>query len=247
MTVVFSAASERLVLMAADSAVSLDFEHGREYETGRKLYYVDGVGCVSTWGARNANDIGKYLREAWATPGARTVDDLARGVHAWLVENYQPDVMGLGDVGYHTAGFLPSGRPALYHSFWNVPGDATSLGSYTFQMIGPKGSITQFLYNGRNDIAQRVIEALLSEVRAGKETHFSPRSPGGILYLAHLVLRFAAELTPEVGPPFVVRAIAPDGRTASRRLEVTPVPSLAECDEWCNALFDSPQVCEGDV
>jgi hypothetical protein len=238
MTVVFSAVSERCIVMAADSAVTNDFEDApREYTIGRKLYHVPGVGFVSTWGARNANRLYELLGKEWDIPGERTIDDLARSVHSWLVKDYQPDAIGLGDVGYHVAGYLPTGRPALHHSFWNVPGDPSSLGSYTHQLIGPRGSITQFLYNGRNDLAERVIGALLSEIRDGKDTRFSVRTPGGIAYLAHLVMRFAAELTPEVGPPFVIRVLAPSGRTGVRSLDMSPVPSVEEFEEWCSPLF----------
>lgn len=236
MTVVFSVASKNCVLMAADSAVSLDFGSSREYETGRKLYHVEGVGFVGTWGARNANAIGRFLASNWSHSDGRTVNDLARAVHAWLIGEYKPDVIGVGDVGYHVAGFLPDGSPALHHSFWNVPGDASSRGSYTHQMIGPNGDITQFLYNGRHDLAERVVGALLNEIRTGKDTKFSPKSNGGLLYLGHLIMRFASELTPEVGPPFVVRLMLPTGASLVRRLEMSPVPAIEEWEEWCAQL-----------
>lgn len=51
MTVVFSAASSEWVVMAADSAVTREFEQSREYDSGRKIWAVDGVGVLGTWGS----------------------------------------------------------------------------------------------------------------------------------------------------------------------------------------------------
>ncbi len=120
MTVVFTAISHRFLLMAADSAVQLDYGETREYQTGRKFWWIPRIGGVSTWGARDANQIGHFLSKEWEDPAGRSVDDLARDVHAFLVRDYAPDDMALGDVGFHIAGFRQGGEPALYHSFWNT-------------------------------------------------------------------------------------------------------------------------------
>jgi hypothetical protein len=142
MTVVFSAVSKNCIVMAADSAVTRDFESGtREYVTERKLYMVEGVGCITTWGGRDGSNLGMFLTKEWSGARGRTVSDLARSVHHWLVDECRPDDGPRADVGYHIAGFMADGLPALYHSFWNVPGDASSYGSYTLQLIGPKVTV----------------------------------------------------------------------------------------------------------
>jgi len=61
MTVVFSGVLPRiLIVMTVDSAVTKQFETHREYDTGRKAYWFSGVGCVTTWGARDTR-LGLFL------------------------------------------------------------------------------------------------------------------------------------------------------------------------------------------
>jgi hypothetical protein len=49
MTVILTAATHGSIIMAADSAVTNEFQDTREHETGRKSSYYPGVGCVTTW------------------------------------------------------------------------------------------------------------------------------------------------------------------------------------------------------
>ena len=60
-TVVFTAMISGFVVMAADSAVTIEFGTSREYQTGRKSYFFKGLGCITTWGARDHNKIGPFL------------------------------------------------------------------------------------------------------------------------------------------------------------------------------------------
>ena len=233
MTVVYSAVSHRFLIMAADSAVQNDFGTTREYETGRKFWWIPQIGGVSWWGARDGNTIGTFLQDKWAEPKQRTIDDLARDVHSFLVGTYSPDKVGLGDVGFHIAGFRPDRSPALYHSFWNTPRNEVSRGIYSIQLLDPVRPMTQFLYNGREDLAEHVIAGLLNDLRAGRDTHFDHRSPGGAAYLASLVLRFSAEISMEVGPPFVMRLMTPEGQDLALRFDDLNPPALDSLEMQC--------------
>lgn len=59
MTIVFSVATPYIIVMTADSAITLEFENSREYQVGRKSYFYPGVGCVMTWGPLDHNLIGQ--------------------------------------------------------------------------------------------------------------------------------------------------------------------------------------------
>jgi hypothetical protein len=236
MTVVFTAVSQKVVLMAVDSAVQLDFGTSREYDTGRKLWWFPGVGGVSTWGARDANHIGRFLEREWSVPGSRDVEALARDVHGFLVGEFAPDLDQRPDVGFHVAGFTKDGYPRLFHSFWNTPRDVVTLGSYTLQLATPPAPKTAFFYNGRNDLAERVVGALLEDVNTGRDTRFNHRTVGGIAYFAHMVLRFAAEISREGSPPFLIRLMVPSGRDVLLRYDSLQWVPLNEFDERCADL-----------
>jgi hypothetical protein len=117
MTIVFSTASPFLIVMTADSAVTKDFGNSREYEIGRKSYFFDKVGCVTTWGVRDANKIGLYLDKIGISPDKHSVIELADLVFTYLTEEYKPHELDFDDVGYHIAGFDKNGRPRLFHVF----------------------------------------------------------------------------------------------------------------------------------
>lgn len=240
MTVVYTAISHRFLIMAADSAVQLDFGRTREYETGRKFWWIPKVGGVSTWGARDANAIGQYLSTEWMSRGERTIDDLAHDVHSFLVRNYAPAAMQVGDVGFHVAGFRSDRSPALYHSYWNTPRDELSRGIYSLQLLDPVRPTTQFLYNGREDLAEHVIAGLLNDLRANRDTHFTHRTAGGAAYLASLILRFSAEISLEVGLPFIMRLLTPAGEDLALRFDNLNPPALATLEEQCAGLAIAP-------
>jgi hypothetical protein len=67
-----------------------------------------------------------------------------------------------------------------------------------------------YLFNGRNDLAAIALGALEENVRNGQPTRFDLRTPLGLICLIDLVARFASEITPEVGPPFVTHLVYPD-------------------------------------
>jgi hypothetical protein len=216
MTVIFTAATDQLIVMTADSAVTLEFQDGRrEYETGRKVYQYAGVGCVATWGARNHNRIGQFLEHQNITSSSHSVDDLAELVYQFLTTIYRPDELMLDDVGYHVAGFDRDGHPRLYHVFWGFdrpkPPDQLQP-KYAKYPHHPSVGDFQLLYNGRNDLAEMTIIVLASQIRAGKVVRFNLLTPAGIARFSDFAVRFAAELTPEVGPPFYMWLISPDNQ-----------------------------------
>ncbi len=221
---VFSAVSKNFIVMANDSAVVYDFEDGhREYDTGRKFFMADQVGCVTMWGARDGNQLVKRLTSLQLDPVRDSIEDLAHHVNRYLTEEYAPHEGPIGDTGFHVGGFTRNGEPLLYHIFWNVPGSAQGAGTqgaYSLQYHHPvSDNEIRFLYNGRNDLASTVINHFIRELNEKAETKF-PRTAVGICRLSHFILRFGYEITPEVGPPFLIHVMAPDGRCLTKQIDM---------------------------
>lgn len=119
MTIVLTGIAPRLIVVTADTAVIKDFEDGhREYEEGQKLFRFPGVGCVATWGVRDGNRIGDFLRRAHIDAEHHSIEDLEPLVHTYLTEEYQPREHGLGAVGYHIAGFDHRTHPRFFEVLW---------------------------------------------------------------------------------------------------------------------------------
>jgi hypothetical protein len=201
--------------MTVDSAVVLDFKNSREYETGQKAYYFAGVGNVTTWGARDCNNIGGFLDKQEISPATHSIEELADLVEQYLTREYRPSELGLDDVGYHVAGFDRQQKPRLYHIFWGFdrprPANQTSPKYGKYDHSPPLGKVF-YLYNGRNDLADIVVSKLIHEINEGKDIRFDPRTHEGLVRLGDLVVRFAAEVTPEVEPPFFTYLISPLNR-----------------------------------
>ena len=217
MTVVFSAVSPYLAVMTVDSAVALDFEDRREHSTGRKAFFFHRVGCVTTWGTRDHNRIDEFLDGQGISAESHSVTDLATQVNRYLMEEYRPHELGLDDVGYHIAGFDREGCPRLFHVLWGFdrprPHEQAQRKYEEYDHSPPAGS-NAFLYNGRNDLAEVVVYTLLKQVDAGQETRFDLKTPVGLARFGDFVVRFAAELTPEVGPPFITFLISSQNEVA---------------------------------
>ena len=222
MTIVFSGILPDLIVMTVDSAVALNFEDSREYETGRKSYFFSGVGNVTTWGARDCNRIGDFLYKQNIAFNTHSVEELANPVEQYLVKEYRPHELNLDDVGYHVAGFTHQREPRLYHIFWGFdrprPVNQTCREYKKYDHSPSSGGIT-YLYNGRNDLAETVVRTLLAEVRIGVGMRFDPRTHEGLVRLGDLVVRFAAEVTPEVGPPFFTYLISPLNKAVTIKSE----------------------------
>ena len=212
MTIVLSIAGQDHIVMAADSAVMLDFGESREYEQGRKTYMYPGVGCVSTWGSREANQVGRYLSQELGNLDTPSVEHLAELTFTYLTQEYRPDDIGLDNVGYHIGGFDSDQAPRLFHVFYGFdrprPPDQIErkYGKYDHSP-GPDGMF--FLYNGRNDLAFLTINTFLREVSKGADTVLDMSEIIDRVMLADLVLRFASEITPQVAPPFITHVISP--------------------------------------
>ena len=228
MTIVFSCVSDKLIAMTVDSAVVKDFDSGnREYTTGRKAFLFDGVGCVATWGARDANLIGDYLQKQNISSASHSVIDLADLVETYLTKVYNPEQMGLDDVGYHVAGFDENGYPRMYHIFWGFDRPRRveqSKQEYKRNDHSPSSGAIQFVYNGRNDLAQTVVETVLEQAREGNVVSFSFSQPCDLARFGDFIARFAAEVTPEVGPPFVTCLLSPSNKaTIVRNNNLCPI------------------------
>jgi hypothetical protein len=222
MTIVVSVGLPSFVVMANDSAILREFENGRrEYVTGKKWWAKPGIGVVTMWGARDGNTLISHLEKRSLERGTHFVDDLAEAVLNYLVTDFSPAKHAIGDTGYHIGGFDRDGHARLFHAFWNTegsPGAFESLGAYSLQDQSPTTNVARFIYNGRNDLADKVISGLIAELRRGAPVRFG-RTPPEIARLCHFILRFAAELTPEVGPPFCIHLLSPNGEIARECLD----------------------------
>ena len=212
MTILFSSATERLIAMTVDSAVTLHFESHREYTTGPKRYCFLGIGVVTTWGSRDGNNVGQYLGRKGLSPERHSVIELAGFVDEYLKLDYQPREHGLDEVGFHVGGFDRQGEPRLFHVFWGCdrPNPSGSPTKYAKKDHSPQSGSIQLLYNGRNDLVDSVARKLISEIKNGAALRFDISRPNDQARLGDFFARFAAELTPEVGPPFLTVLILPD-------------------------------------
>jgi len=249
MTIVFSAIMPQLIVMGVDSAVTLDFGNSREYILGRKSYFYPGVGCVTTWGARDGNRIGDYLETLQISPEHHMVENLADFVHTYLLREYRPDQLGLDDVGYHVAGFDRQGRARLFHVFWGFdrprPSGQTERKYEKYDHSPPPVKI-QFLYNGRNDLAHVVVQTLVNQLNSKSETRFQLNDPISIVCFADFVIRFGAELTPEVGPPFLTYLISPRNESAKiKNDQLCPVHHDAVIIEFRNLRYKVQALRQG--
>jgi hypothetical protein len=245
MTILLTIASPSCITMTVDSAITNTFSTHVEYETGRKAYHIQGVGCVSTWGERVGNRIGEFLTDQSLESRHATVDELADLVLTYLTDDYAPDKDELIDVGFHVAGYDTKGspfpRPRIFHIFYGFDRPRRpdqTVPSYQKYDHSPQSIFDiSFLYNGRNDLAQAAVQAQLNEahedynrqimlesasgitmeeVAAARNSLRAQRhnllTPVGQVSFSDFVARFAAEVTKEVGPPFLTFVISQQNR-----------------------------------
>ncbi len=225
MTVALSIATTQIISITVDSALMREFEDHTEYDLTQKAWAFPGVGCVATWGTLTGNKIARFLEGQGVSGSECSVDELALLVDTFLKEEYQPHKEQLEDVGYHIAGFDKQQRPRLHHILWGIkrpaPRDRLNPQQYRWFQHHPETGQQVFLYNGRNDIAETVINLLLQEIESGRDTRFDMGNPVDQIRFADFVLRFTTELTPQVAPPFRTFVLTPENRT-----EHIPNPKL---------------------
>lgn len=218
MTVALSIATRQIISVTVDSALMREFEDHTEYDVTQKAWAFPGVGCVATWGALTGNKIARFLEVKGVSRGGHSVDELALLVDTFLKQEYQPHKEPLEDVGYHVAGFDKQRRPRLHHVMWGVerpaPRDRPNPQEYHWWQHHPEAGQQVFLYNGRNDLAETVIKVLLRELQSGQDTRFDMSKSVDQIRFADFVLRFAAELTPQVAPPFKTFVLTPENQAA---------------------------------
>jgi hypothetical protein len=133
------------------------------------------------------------------------VDQLADLVADYLKTEYKPHEIDSGEVGYHVAGFNPQGEPRLHHIFWgfDLPRRANQkVREYRKQVLSPPEGEVQYLYNGRNDLVDPLMHHFLDKIINDPSFRIDIKTTEGLIKLADLVIRFSAEITNEVAPPF---------------------------------------------
>lgn len=246
MTVVVTIARPFAIVAASDSAVKEEIGGEVAYSTGAKGFKLDGIGVVTTWGARDGNNVGAYVHSLAGDRAVRTVSELGARIRQYLEHDYGPRERNAPDVGYHVAGF-EGGVPTVYHIFWNAPGeDRPAGGAYETQLYRPEAGIFA-LYNGRDDLARSVMDALLRQFQRGERLPLRLGNALGMVGLAHLVLRFARELTFDVGPPFLAHVIDESNSITTIRLpEWQPVgdPEFGELLELSRRISGLVEVAK---
>lgn len=112
---------------------------------------------------------------------------------------------------FHIGVFDNTGEPKLFHLYWGFERPKSPKQKYQEYSINdhsPKLNKLSFLYNGRNDLAENVINTLLNEISIGKETRFNLTNVIDRVRFSDFVMRFSSEITPEVGPPFITYLIS---------------------------------------
>lgn len=195
--------------MTADSALTTYYSASTTYDTTTKSFAFPGVGCVTTWGEKIHNKIGRYYYEQRISPDTYSINDLAEITYHYLKNIYNPRDGDLEDVGYHVGGFDQKGMPRFFHIFWGFdrpkPPKQQRPG-YKFH----NHSNLNFVYNGRNDIAHAAVINLLEETKLDEDIQNLISTSDGAARFCDFIARFAADLTQEVGPPFYTHIIFPD-------------------------------------
>jgi hypothetical protein len=225
MTIIFAGIKPCLIVMIVDSAVTNTFIDHREYDTGRKSYDFPGVGVVATWGDRSGNNIGQYLRHANITAQSHTIADLRNIVWAFLKHEFMPHKSNMGDVGYYIAGFDKKGQPCFYQILWAARHrNIDEIREYQNYDSSPETKSLRLAYDGRFDLAHKMVMSLFDEINAGKDIRYDISTSVGLIQFGDFVVRFASELTPQVGPPFSTFIINPQNQIEIIRSEsLTPL------------------------
>lgn len=213
MTLLISCINDDFIIMTSDSAlttyISGDSGERIDYDTTTKAFAFEGIGCVTTWGEMTYNRIGKYYYDQKISRDNCSINDLANLTSHYLTDVYDPRNGDLEDVGYHVGGFDQEGMPRFFHIFWGVDRPKRheeEKPDYKFH----DHSKWDFVYNGRNDIAHAAVMNLLEETTNAEDIRKHISTSAGAASFCDYIARFAAGLTPEVGPPFYTYVISPD-------------------------------------
>ncbi len=231
MTILVSNPSTDFIIMLSDSAITDEHlqEDGTSFQTydrGSKTIPYDGVGCITTWGDQTGNRLRTYLQRYNIYQTKPRISELAGYVKQYLEREYpkSPDQ----ELGFHVAGF-EDGKPKLYHVFWGFNRPKQS-GETNKSVHSPDHSDEFLVYNGRNDLAEELINTLIDEIRSGQEIRFDPSTPIGRITLCDFIARFASEITPQVGPPFDMRLIFPDNSIEKiENMSLSPISLESAC------------------
>jgi hypothetical protein len=237
MTIVFTAAQPFGIVTACDSAVREDAGEDTTYSTGRKHYAIEGSGVVTTWGSRDGNNIGRFL-DSLPDDSKSGVDVLAASVRRFLEFEFNPRQRGAPDVGYHVSGFR-DGHAEIHHIYWNAPGPGRPHdGVYESEPhVVPTGMF--LLFNGRDDLANAVVNALIKEINSGQRIPMNLSRAFGVVSLAHLVLRFASEISFDVGPPFFAHVIDPRNEISTVELpSLQPLSSFSAMIQFAERIHN---------
>jgi hypothetical protein len=197
---------------------------------------------LSTWGARDGNQISRVLDELDPVGKKLRIPDVADAVNRYLKDTYRPHERGSDPVGFHVAGFVGPDVPKVYHAYWdpNAPETKDSAG-YGFEERDPGRDGLFILWNGRGDLVEQVLVAINGERQKKTPMPLKLDSAAGMVQLGHLALRFAREVSFDVGPPFIAHIVTPSNEIHSATLpEWVPLndPATAEVNRLLSSIAE---------
>lgn len=219
MTLALAIATPRFIVAAEDSALLRDVAgpSGVVVERDRvKKHHRFQRTFVSAWGELTGNRLALTLAGLPA-PALADPSQLAEALRSYLRRDFRPSRSGHGHLGFHVGGLGVGNRPQLFNVSWEPPRTISASqrrGRYGFYNHSPEKRPV-LLFNGRHDIAHTPIRTLLTEMSGKRETRFVLTEIGGAIAFADFVVRFAAEITPDVDPPIQLSAFDSSGRVAS--------------------------------
>ncbi len=229
MTVICSIATSSFAVVAADSALTLTFPDEIRRQRRRKLTVIHPT-YVACWGELVGDPLALWL-QSLPIDVTECADCLSDALREHLATTDRPGDHGIGHLGYHVGGLDVDGRVRLFNVAWEPPNTQpfTPVAGQYIRYDHTPGSGANILFNGRHDVATHAVNALVAEIKSGKETRFALGTPEGALRFADFVTRFVAELSPDVGPPFLLAAVS-DQRSLFRytHRRLGPLPQTFE-------------------
>lgn len=203
MTLSLVTCSDKFIVVSIDSAETNEYADGHyEYKSVKKYQIIQNIGFISTWGNRVGNNIFNHLNVN--KNEISNIDKLAELTLYYLDDIYGADKpadidssVPSSDIGYHIAGFDKNGKPHVYHIFWGIPQPNIKNKPQIYDLCEHEANneiFLQILFNGRNDVACRVI---LDNIK-----YYGIKTIDSIVKIHENTLEQVSQQTKQVSGPF---------------------------------------------